>query len=256
MNDDFLSRFRRDPSQEFADALYNRISQRTTKLLYRPSFRLIAISAFSLMIILVILLSFPEVRAYAELVLRYFTQAESSSFPLPLEDVPYQVAIPAEHKCDDSNSMNYYQCEVNKAELSVGFDIRELSRIPDGLTFSKVEAYPSEQAVTITYECNGCRLRIIQIRSNGIEDVWPSPWSEVPVDVVEHVLVNGHPGKYVQGRFVSVDGTSAYWEPDSPSQRLRWREGEMSFEISLDGHTGPVEYLVRDSIISLAESMK
>lgn len=190
------------------------------------------------------------------MVLRYFTQSESSSFPLSLVGITPQAASTADIECGDPISTNFYRCEIDKAESAVSFDIRELPKTPEGLTFSKVAAYPSQQAVTFTYECAGCSLVITQVRSNGIDDVWLSPWSEIPADAVEHIRVNGYPGEYVKGRFVSVDGTLAYWEPDSPSQRLRWREGEIAFEISLDGHTEPVEYLVRESIISLAESMR
>ncbi len=83
-------------------------------------------------------------------------------------------------------------------------------------------------------------------------------WEQVPSEaVVEKVKVGAFDGEYVQGMFVVKAGaTSAVWEPSAPMRRLRWREGETMFELALMGHVHAVEWLERDTLIALAESMK
>jgi len=65
-------------------------------------------------------------------------------------------------------------------------------------------------------------------------------------------------GEYVRGMFVvkSQTGTKAEWEPDAPVQRLRWREGDVLFEIQMAGLPGDNDLIGKDWVISLAESLK
>ncbi len=72
------------------------------------------------------------------------------------------------------------------------------------------------------------------------------------------MLINGFAGEYVRGMFVvrSQTGTEAVWERDAAIQRLRWREGDMLFEIQMGGLPGDDDAIGKDWLVALAESLR
>jgi hypothetical protein len=84
-----------------------------------------------------------------------------------------------------------------------------------------------------------------------------SHWGQVPPSAaVERVRVGEFEGEYVRGYFVIKPGASgAVWDPEAHVRRLCWREGGLLFELRLGGRVAPVEYLERDTLIALAESL-
>jgi hypothetical protein len=202
------------------------------------------------------------VRALAQEILRFFLPAESSSFVLPQRGSASATAasssgaVAAPEGCEDALTPLGYLCSIAGAEGAVEFDIRELPADPRGLEFSGTYVDPTEEVVRLSYSCPGCEMTITQAHDASAIAFWDSAWSEVPSGAVEQVQVNGLAGEYVQGSFVSQDGNVAYWEADAARQRLRWREGDMLFEIDLGGRTEPVEYLDKTALIALAESMR
>ena len=138
----------------------------------------------------------------------------------------------------------------------MGFDLRLPPSDPQGLIFSHAEADTGTSASRLVYTCTGCQLVITQARGLPDSASFDTDWSEVPPEAVEPVQINSLPGEYVQGTFVSQNEQSAFWTSDAPVQRLRWRDGEMLFELRLDGAVAAVEYLDKDALIALAESLR
>lgn len=262
MNDDFLTRLRKPPRPEFAASLYKRISRRENAQDAGSRIRLVRVVASGLLLVGVLLFTNPRVQALAQEILRFFFPAESSSFVLPQRGSASATATSsswvtaAPEGCEDALTPLGYLCSIAGAEGAVAFDIRELPADPGGLEFGAAYVDPIEDVVRLSYSCSGCELTITQAHNASAIAIWDSAWSEVPSGAVEQVQVNGLAGEYVQGSFVSQDGNVAYWEADAARQRLRWREGDMLFEIDLGGRTESVEYLDKTGLIALAESMQ
>lgn len=251
--------------------------------------RLLAASALSLLLVAALALITPWGRALAEDFLKFFNRAESDSFPLPTEQIqfygaeptipatfavqlkpldstpiePEETATPVQPTfvapvipgCEDATVSLTYRCQVSKAEAAVGFDLKEPPGDLEGLVFTRAGANPTLHFATLIYTAigGGSQLTISQTRG----DMSASSWGQVPPSAaIEEVKVGGHDGEYVRGTFAVEPGaTSATWWADGPVRRLRWREGDVLFEIRLDGHVAVVEYLEKDTIIQLAESL-
>lgn len=264
MNDDFLIRFRKPPRPEFAVALYKRISQpMNTKNAHLRS-RLLTVSVSAMLLAIALLFSNPRVQAFAQEILRFFTPAQSNTFALPTQNTVPDItatptfAAPVLAGCEDVSASLTYRCVVGGAEVAIGFDVRELPSDPEGFTFAGVSADPTQNLVRLTYARDGGELTITQIHGAAVASAWESTWAAVPTDSVEKTPINGFEGEYVRGIFVvkSQSGTEAVWEPDAPVQRLRWREGDMQFEIFMGGLPGDDEAIGKNWLITLAESLR
>ncbi len=256
-------------------------------------YRVLAISALAVLLLLAAAFATPWGRGLAQSLFRFFPVAPANSFPLPAEEAqpynaeqtptpifgaqlsPVNTAVepasfeleetatpapanikPAISGCDDTQVLLTYRCQVLNAEAAVGFNLKEPPGDLHGLVFSRAEANPTLHIATLIYTAvgGGSELAIIQAQGDGSA----SSWAEVPPSAaVEKVKVGGYDGEYVRGMFVVMGGdNSARWLDNAPVQRLRWREGDVLFEIRLDGHVVQVEYLDRDTLIALAESLK
>ncbi|MCL4559483.1 MAG: hypothetical protein M1281_02570, partial [Chloroflexi bacterium] len=120
---------------------------------------------------------------------------------------------------------------MSNAEAAVGFDLKEPPGDLQGLVFSRAGANPTLHFATLIYTAigGGSQLTISQVRG----DMTASSWGEVPPSAaVEKVKVGEYDGEYVRGIFAVKPGaTSATWWADGPVRRLRWREGDVLFEI-------------------------
>jgi hypothetical protein len=83
-----------------------------------------------------------------------------------------------------------------------------------------------------------------------------SDWDRVPAEAVVPVKIEKLDGEFVEGTFVvPVDQTSAVWNPSAPILRLRWVKNGIWFEMTKFGDVHAIEYLDRDGMIELAESL-
>jgi len=256
---------------------------------FQRRLRTLTVSVLVTLLFLVVILATPWGQALAQSLFRFFSVAPAESFPLPTEQnqlygaeptkpptfavqlqplapapietgeaatlAPPASAEPVIFGCDDSLSLLTYRCQVSKAEAAVGFDLKEPPGDLQGLFFSRAEANPTLHSASLLYAAigGGSQLTISQVRG----DMAASSWGEVPPGAaVEKVRVGENDGEYVRGAFVVKPGAaSAAWQADSPVQRLRWREGDVLFEIRLDGEVWRVEYLEKDTLVALAESL-
>ena len=94
---------------------------------------------------------------------------------------------------------------------------------------------------------------IMQSRSGFIQ----SDWDRVPGEAVVPVKIGELDAEFTRGTFVVPAGeTSAIWSPDAAILRLRWVKDGVWFEMTRFGDVERIEYLDRDAMIELAESLR
>ena len=224
--------------------------------------RMVVAGLIGLTVVIVALSLTPQGQAFAQSLLHFFAPAQENAFTLPTPKLNLSpqatptFAVPLAAGCTEAPGT--YRCAVDGAETALGFDIREWPVAPADFTFANALADPAQHLARLTYARDGSELSITQVQGHAELAVGAAPWDAVPVEAVEPVQINDVEGEYVRGMFVVKDpnGTQAVWEPDAPVQRLRWQEGDMSFEILLGGLLGDDEAIGRDWLIALAESLQ
>jgi hypothetical protein len=205
----------------------------------------------ALMIVGLLSLAFvtPQGRAFAQSILQFFTRAESNSFPLEPAQVPENpgdVSMPTAEPPAPLIS-------VAEAEMQVGFDAAELPVVPDGFNYLGARLYGS--VISIEYEAQGGGGHLITTQSK--DGFLQSDWDNVPAEAVTPVQIGGFDGEFAQGSFVVPAGeTSAVWNPGAPILRLRWVKDGIWFEMTKFGNVEVIEYLDKEAMIALAESMR
>jgi len=211
--------------------------------------RKLAFSAITIFALLVIGLITPPGRAFAQSVLHLFKRSQSYIIPLP----PDQIV-----STEDSQSLATAQPLVNYVSISeakslADFDIKELPTEPNGFTLKGAMA--GKGSVSIEYEARGGGgALIINESTNGFTE---SEWDQAPAEFITQVMIGNLEAEVVQGGFVVYAGeTSAKWNPDLPSLRLRWIQDGIWFEIAKLGGVESIAYLDQNGLIALAEGMR
>lgn len=156
--------------------------------------------------------------------------------------------------CDDALLSLSYRCQVARAEAAVGFDAKEPPGDLEGLVFASASGNPVLKSILLKYTAigGGTEFTLWQARGESVA----SSWNEPPAESVERVTVGGNSGEYVRGYYVNRPGlSSTVWDPTAPVRQLRWREGDTLFEMQMMGHTGPAEWLEKDTMVELAASL-
>ena len=209
----------------------------------------LAYSAIAFIALLVVTFATPQGRAFAQNVLQFFTRAEGSSFELePSQIVPVETAQAEATAAPPSPLLS-----VAEAETQTGFDALELPAVPNGFEFLGARLYGN--AVSIEYQAQGGGGHIIIMQSpDGFNQ---SDWDQVPAEAIIPVRIGDLDGEFTQGTFVVYPNeTSATWNPDAPLLRLRWVKDGIWFEMTKFGDVEPIEYLDKDGLIELAESLQ
>lgn len=234
---------------EFTASQHPSALQRDTmSITHSHRVRRAAIAFFIAAILLAAAIATPQGRAFAQEVLQFFTRAGSNSFPL--QPGPEETPSPDSGR----NNVLLLFSSVAKAESAVGFDAMQFAVEPEGYVFRGIEANPALGVLLFQYDAagGGGGLTFAQSLSGFPSDAW----SEVPPNAVEKVNVGGSEGEYAQGMFVVLPGAdSATWEPNAPVFRLRWRDGDRWFSLEKMGDTYPTEWLDKQAMIALAESL-
>lgn len=235
-------------------------------------------SGIAFIALLVFTLVTPQGHAFAQKMFQFFAITDAKSFPLPTEMVfpvpetptpppaqllplePVQVSqstpsATAATSCSSSTSQATYFCQIKAAEVQAGFDAREFPYDPKGLKFSTADFIPETGEIRMEFEVitGGGYMYLRQ----GIADfpVRTDPWGKAPSDTVEQVSVNGQYAEIVSGTFVVYpNATSAVWEPGGQLS-LAWRDGSRWFALEKLGDPYPIEWITKDELINLAESL-
>jgi hypothetical protein len=208
---------------------------------------------------------------------RFFAVAEETSFPIPTEQVfpapetptPAPVSIlplatvgntnlsettpTADAGCSTPESQADYFCRIKAVEAQAGFSAKEFLYDPKNLEFSRADFLPESGEIIMEFVTGGGALYLRQGMGG-----FPLPkenWGRVPADAVEPVTVNGQYGEIVLGTFVVYpNATEAVWEP-SGQLSLAWREGDRWFSLEKFGDPYPIEWITKEELIKLAESL-
>ena len=190
----------------------------------------------------------PQGRAFAQEILQFFSRAESNSFPLSPSQIPGDDPSASVPTAEPPASL----VSVQQAELQAGFDTAELPSTPAGFEYLGARVYGN--AIHLEYEAQGGggNLIITQSKDGFIQ----SDWDQVPTEAIVPVNIGGLDGEFAQGTFVVPAGaTSATWNPVASILRLRWVKDGIWFEMAKFGDVERIEYLDREGMIMLAESM-
>ncbi len=148
-----------------------------------------------------------------------------------------------------------YYCQIRAVEDQAGFNVKEFVYDPKGTEFSRITFdLEINQATTefVVYSGGG----LIRLRQ-GIMEFLPSndPWSQVPVDAVDQVLVNGNYAEIAKGTYVVYPNASkAVWEPGGIIS-LVWRDGNNWYVLEKLGDPYPIEWITKNEMVKLAESL-
>ena len=217
----------------------NRTRSRRTQRLTLTALAIAALMMFALIT--------PQGRAFAQSILQFFTRAESNTIPLQPEQIVPSTSVEAATAMPPSSTL-----PLPEAEQAAGFDAAELPIIPRGFNYLGARLYGN--AISIEYEAQGGggNLMIMQSR----EGFTQSDWDQVPDDAVVAVRIGGLDAEYAQGTFVVYgNDTVATWNPDAPILRLRWVKDGIWFQMTKFGDVEPIEYLDRDGMVALAETL-
>lgn len=190
----------------------------------------------------------PQGRAFAQTILQFFTRAESNSFPLQPSQVVTSPEDPSVPTAEPPASL----MSVAEAEVQAGFDAAELPIVPEGFEYLGARLYGNAISLEYGVPGGGSNLILMQSQDGFIQ----SDWDKAPAEAITSVQINGLDGEFVQGTFVVRPGeTSAIWNADAPVLRLRWVKDDIWFEMTKFGDVEPIEYLDREALIALAESL-
>ena len=239
----------------------------------------VAFAALVIVTLLAIVFITPQGRAFAQRMFQFFAITDEKSFPIPTEQVfpvpetstppltqllplePVQVSQPTpsatpDLSCSTPASQATYLCQIKAAEAQAGFDAKEFLFDPKGLKFSKAGFNPNTGEISMEFEVitGGGYLYLRQ----GMADfpVETDTWGKVPSEAVEQVSVNGLYAEIASGAFVVYpNATSATWERNAAQWSLVWRDGNRWFALEKMGDPYPIEWITKDELIKLAESL-
>ena len=191
----------------------------------------------------------PQGRAFAQNILQFFTRADSNSFPLQ----PSQIVTSPENPSVPTAEPPASLMSVAEAEVQAGFDAAKLPTAPDGFEYLGARVYGNAISIEYGVPGGGGNLILMQSKDGFVQ----SDWDKAPEEAITPVQINEWDGEFVQGAFVVRPGeTLATWNPDVPILRLRWVKDGIWFELTKFGDVEPIEYLDRDGLIELAESLQ
>jgi len=211
--------------------------------------RKLVFSAIAIVALLAVTLITPQGRALAQSVLYFFRRSESYVIPLP----PDQIVAPEDAQSIPTAAAPAPFVSVAEAEQIAGFDAKELSSVPNGFDFTGAMA--DKGSISIQYDVRGGGgALIINESTNGFME---SEWDQAPAEFISQVQVGNLEAEIVQGTYVVYAGeTSAKWNPNAPTLRLRWIENGVWFEMAKLGGVESIAYLDQAGLIALAESMR
>jgi hypothetical protein len=132
-------------------------------------------------------------------------------------------------RCTQDDPAAYSACKLSQAAAAAGFTPWQFPQPPAGMAFQSTDYQPGVTA--IWYAQGASQIGLLQSKQDFTQ-LENNGWQSVPEEAVQTVTVGGQPGEYVKGSFIARPGESqAVWDPDSPAERLRWKNGEWWFQM-------------------------
>jgi hypothetical protein len=245
-----LSRFKPQPSQRFYQKMKETPWHRKLpdqelplRVSYKPKRRLLWGLASMIFIFLVIaIMLIPPVRAIARQIIYSFIAAPSNQI-----EVEVTLASPADlfNYSDPSN----FSLSPQAAQSQAGFQVRQISPLPAGLTLVGARYDRDYNAVILLYQGERFTLFLTQRPLGNSQDVF----SVGTQAVVEMVDIGNMHGEFVRGGWKAISTESpignqtqesqvnitAIWDDALPQFTLRWQEGNVAYELRTLGEGGP-----------------
>jgi len=246
-----LVNFKPQPGKRFYQKMANAPWQQRSFRFTPRVLRSLAVTAFVLIVALVVTLTIPSVGATARQLLNFFRPSTSDQrtltapFPLPGSQVG-----------------TYYSLSLEQAQKEAGYPLKTINLPPDNMVFTGAHVDSSLQAASLRYT-NGKENMIFTQRPLGMVEEYSSIGASA---TVEPVQVRGVQGEFVSGGWrqqdnqasikeTSLPGTQTnlglYWDAGFPQHILRWQEGGMAFEMIYTG-----EKIGKAQMIEIANSIK
>jgi hypothetical protein len=248
MNDDFVKDYRREPSPEFRQALYARISQpMNTQTLPMRRVRARALGlACALLLLCGAALLTPAGRAFANQLLYrigVITVSEMPAGPVVNEQPTAEPAVAVQHQ---------YVADAAAASGLAGFTVLDLAELPDG--FAPLgnwsvgpAALPGTMVVRGYADGAGHTLTVNQFKAapGTTYDETLSPNEQAtPVDI------NGAQGLLIEGRLMGEGRLTGDGSPElRPTNWLYWAAGGINYTLFGDG-------LSADQLLAVARAME
>ncbi len=241
MNDDFLTKFRKEPRPEFALALYKRISKPMKTRSKHPALRVAVLTLSVLAILSATILFSPSARAFADGVIRQvggyiFVQGNQ---PINLKGEPDPIRVVKTLGSVSIETIGKVPSANTPAEASqlAEFTVLAPSYLPNGYTAMSawmVTSQDDSKVVTNAYKGTVNHFLIInQWKNDG-----------------------GATQSYAKDQIVdvSVRGRSGVWLPDTVNgpagkNALVWAEGSKTYSLITDS-------LPLNEMLKVAESLK
>lgn len=258
-----LSRFKPQPTARFYRKMNNAPWSTTTfgeriRSAYpaKPIRRWIWGMAAILLILAVAGLSFiPSVRAIAHQIFYSFISAPSNQL-----EIQVTLSNPGElfHFSDPAN----FSSSIQQAREQAGFVVKEINKLPEGLTLVGSRFDSSYDAVIILYQAKDYKLLLTQRPISNGEDVF-SIGSSAQVKLVK---IGGHQGEFVAGGWKAIStqepsetstpgsqtNISAIWDSNLRQYTLRWQAEGYIYELRSIGEGSPSQ----SELIILANELK
>jgi hypothetical protein len=211
--------------------------------------------ALGLVCIVILITFIPSVRVAASQIIHLF-------LPAPSNQLDVQVTLTSPGDLIDFSDPANFPLSVTEVQHLAGFEVKEISSLPVGLTFIGSRYDPYYNTVTLLYEANDYKLFLTQRpRGNG-EDVF----SIGAIANVKNVKVGNTDGEFVMGgwKAVSTQPASnnqtpastvniyAIWDNHSSQSTLRWQAGDIVYELRSNGEGSPSQ----SELINLANELK
>lgn len=248
--EEMLSHFKPQPTLHFYNKMSTAPWQRpisfktSSSLIYRkPTRRLIwGLIALILMIAVLGIAFIPPVRSIAR-------QIFYSFIPAPSNQIEVQVTLenPGDlfHFSDPAN----FTLSVKDVQQQAGFEVKEVSRLPEGLIFIGSRFDQSYNAVTLLYQGDDYKLFLTQRPLGTSQDVFSIGESAI----VKIVMIGDIQGEFVMGGWKAISTQpasenqipdssvyiNAIWDNDLPQYTLRWQAGNIIYELRSIGGGSP-----------------
>ncbi|HBH12820.1 MAG TPA: hypothetical protein DDX29_06880 [Clostridiales bacterium] len=209
---------------------------------------------------LIIFIGFtPSGQAFAQNVIRFFSQTTSDTLPAPTSKVPAWMEVSpdgsvlgepmvvsmVEQLCNESIE----NCSLANLQNVAVFPLKVLSSLPDGFAYTDALGEPED--LSLVYKNDNdqevllLNQKLLHRTDEGIPQIVGASAQ------VENVRIGVVAGEYVQGSFAQIGGEALMnWYSDNPAQTLIWIEDGIRFVLRFYGNS-----LNKEDLIMLAERL-
>ena len=264
---DLLNNVRPSPSTRFYKHMENAPWRQTSSprfwvssgllnfISIRPA-RIVTFASLVIIAILGVLALFPSLRTLAGQLVNFFTPAES-------DQITFTVTTINEGMIVSYDNPDQFATSLEEIEELTEFPLKIIP--PGNNEYTLIGAHYNEtlQSVTLRYNAPNQTIYLSQRPASKVME-YSTIGATAPIQIVNF---NGNSGEFVVGgwRLSNEDAQSIatitppidtelglYWDNDLPQRALRWREGDVFFEILSSGNKNITE---RD-LINIAESLE